>query len=112
GPPPLGHGPPYARAAAAVPPGAGRDGQDAAGWDARRRGLGHESAGLGRGVAGRSISLSVGGRTVFSLGVMCVGLPSVVDPWALRGTLPVECRLYCEPVDQLVGRTSPDQADV
>ncbi len=66
----------YPLAAAAVPHGADRHGQDATGWDARRRGSGHESAGPGCRVAGRGVSLSVGGGAVFPLGQMCVGLPA------------------------------------
>src|SRR5947209_12833201 len=68
---PLGHGTPYAPAAAAVPRGAGRDRQDAEGWDARRVGPGHESAGPGRRVDCRGVSLSVGGGAVFRW-VKCV----------------------------------------
>ena len=39
-------------------------GKTRAGWDARRRGPGHESAGPGCRVAGRGVSLSVGGGGV------------------------------------------------
>ena len=60
-------------AATAVPCGAGRDRQDAEGWHARRVGPGHQSAGPGRGVDCRGVSVSVGGRTVFPLGQMCLG---------------------------------------
>ena len=109
---PLGHGTPYALAAAAVPRGAGGDGQDAEGWHARRHGPGHESAGPGRRVAGRGLSLSVGGGAVFPLGEMCVGLPAFAEPGDQRGAHPGVCGLYCESVDQPVGRTGTDQADV
>ena len=105
-------GTPYALAAAAVSSGAGGHRQDAEGWDARRLGPGHESAGPGCRVAGRGVSLSVGGGAVFPLGQMCVGLPAFAESGDQRGTPPGVCRLYCEPADQPVGRTSTDQADI
>ena len=69
-----------------LPHGADRHGQDATGWDARRRGSGHESAGPGCRVAGRGVSLSVGGGAVFPLGQMCVGLPAFAESGDQRGT--------------------------
>jgi hypothetical protein len=56
--------------------------------------------------------LSVGGGAVFPLGQMCLGLPAFAEPGDQRGAPPGVCRLDCEPVDQPVGRTSTDQADV
>ena len=111
GAPPRGHGAPYARAAAAVSRGPGRDGHDAAGWDARRGGPGHASAGPGRGVDGRGVSLSVGGGAVCPLGEMGVGLPACAEPGEQRGAHPGVGSLSCQSVAQPVGRTGTDQAD-
>ena len=110
GPPSLGHGAPYARAATAVPCGAGRDRQDAAGWHARRGGPGHQSAGPGRGVDCRGVSVSVGGRTVFPLGQRCLGLPACAEPGDQRGAHPGVGGLYCQSVDEPVGWTGAHQA--
>ena len=75
-------------------------------------GPGHESAGPGRRVDRRGVSLSVGSGAVFPVGQMCVGLPAFAEPGDQRGAYPGLCGLYCKSVDQPVGRTSTDQADV
>jgi DDE family transposase len=97
--------------AAALPPGAGRNGQNAARWDPRR-GPRDASVGPRRGVARPRISVSLGGGGVFLLGQICPGLPAFAEPGVQRGAPSGVRHLYRQPVDQPVGWTGAGQADV